>query len=445
MRFILPLCILLSSFYTVIGQTENRKIIYKFEIKDQIAPPAQRKTSRAIDEAHEFKADYIYIEMNTYGGLVDAADSIRTKILRSKIPVMVLIQNNAASAGALIAIACDSIYMQAGSTIGAATVVDQSGQVVPDKYQSYMRKKMRSTAEITGRDPDMAEAMVDPDIYIPGVIDSGKVLTFTTVEAIKHGFCEGELESFEELVARLGISDYELIEYKMTFTETIISFLISPFISGILIMIIIAGIYFEMQTPGVGFPLIAAITAAVLYFAPLYLEGLATHWEIALFIVGLVLLIVEIFVIPGFGVAGILGIICIITGLAFSMVYNPDFDFTFTGGENLIRAFLVVIISGVLSIVVSLYFGAKLLSSSAFDHIVLKSEQTTSQGYSGAYLNYNTMVGRTGKALTMLRPSGKVEIEGDIYDATALTGFIEKGEAIKVLKYETTQLVVKKT
>jgi membrane-bound serine protease (ClpP class) len=226
--------------------------------------------------------------MNTYGGMVDAADSIRTKILNSKIPVYVFIDNNAASAGALISIACDSIYMVKGASIGAATVVNQTGEVVPDKFQSYMRSTMRSTAEATGRDPNIAEAMVDPSIYVAGVSDSGKVLTFTTSEAIRHGFCEQEAASIEDVLRKSGHVNYTIIEHHLTALDYVINFLIHPFVSGILIMIIIGGLYFELQTPGIGFPLAASLSAALLYFAPLYLEGLATHIEIVLFIVGVI-------------------------------------------------------------------------------------------------------------------------------------------------------------
>jgi membrane-bound serine protease (ClpP class) len=422
---------------------ENKKV-YRFHIKDQIAPPAQRLTSNAINEAEAQKVDLIFIEMNTYGGLVDAADSIRTRILQTNIPVYVLIQNNAASAGALIAMACDSIYMQPASTIGAATVVDQTGQQVPDKFQSYMRSKMRSTAEQKGRDPDIAEAMVDPDKYIPGVIDSGKVLTFTTSEAIKHGFCEAQANTMEDVLKRAGIENYEVIEHQISAIEKVISVLINPFFSGILIMIIIAGIYFELQTPGIGFPLIASITAAVLYFAPLYLEGLATNFEIVLFVIGLILLGVEIFVIPGFGVAGILGIVSIVAGLTLSLVYNDGFDFTFVDPEKIIRSFLFVTISAVLAIIGSLYFGGKMLESSAFDRVVLKSSQEKELGYTSATTLHHTLIGQTGTAVTMLHPSGKVEIDGETYDATAITSYIEKGSTVKVIKYETAQLVVRK-
>jgi len=230
--------------------------------------------------------------------------------------------------------------MRKGGSIGAATVVDQSGNVVPDKFQSFMRSTMRATAEakgydtiITGndtilrwrRDPRIAEAMVDPSIYIEGVIDSGKVLTLTADEAIKHGFCEAKAENVKEVLEHAGMKSYRIEEFRPSFLDRIIGFLTNPVVSGILIMIIIGGIYFELQTPGVGFPLAAAAIAAILYFAPLYLEGLVENWEIVIFIVGVILLMVELFAIPGFGVAGISGIILMVAGLTLAMIDNEIF------------------------------------------------------------------------------------------------------------------------
>ncbi|MDX5320125.1 MAG: nodulation protein NfeD, partial [Bacteroidota bacterium] len=173
------------------------KTIYRFQLFEEIAPQATRKTSRAIDEAVAMKADLIILHMNTYGGLVSDADSIRTRLLNSPIPVYVFVENNAASAGALIAIACNRIFMREGSSIGAATVVTGDGSAAPDKYQSYMRSKMRATATARGRSPEIAEAMVDGDKVVPGLNDTGDVVTLTTDEAIKWGFCNAKYTSIE--------------------------------------------------------------------------------------------------------------------------------------------------------------------------------------------------------------------------------------------------------
>ncbi len=418
--------------------------VYVFNMKEMIAPPVWRTTKKAMEEAVEQKADIIVIHMNTYGGTLDDADSIRTKILSSPIPVYVFVDKNAASAGALISIACDSIYMAPGSSIGAATVVNQSGEQMPDKYQSYMRSMMRATAEAQNRNPDIAQAMVDPKIYVPGISDSGQVLTFTVSEAIKNGFCEGEVNSIAELLEHAEIKNYTITKQQLSATDRVIGWLINPFFSGILIMIIIGGIYFELQTPGIGFPLAAAFLAALLYFAPLYLEGMAANWEILLFVVGVILIAVEIFAIPGFGVTGVLGLILMITGLTLSMVDNIDPGNFNMSMVQITKALTVVIIAFFLAITGSIYFSKKLFTSHAFGHLALKKTQQTNEGYTSASADYKSMIGHEGMTYTMLRPTGKVMINNDLFDATARTGMIDKGEKVVVVGYTSAQLVVKK-
>ncbi len=442
-------------------QENEKKLVYKFNIKENIAPGVWRQTKQAFEQADSLDADLMLIHMNTYGGTVLDADSIRTKIINSNIPVYVFIDNNAASAGALISVACDSIFMRKGASIGAATVVNQTGEKMPDKYQSYMRSIMRATAESHGgdsifsendtifkwfRDPVIAEAMVDESVYIEGIIDTGKVLTFTPSEAVKYGFCEGIAENVPEVLEQVGIEEYELVEYKPTALEKIIGFLVNPIVSGILIMAILGGIYFEMQTPGIGFALVIAIVAAFAYFAPLYLEGLAANWEILLFIVGLILIAVEIFVLPGFGVAGILGILCAFTALVISLLDNVNFDFEGVEPEKIMTALTTVVVAMFSGFVVSLVLGKKLFTaeSGAFKNLALQSVQEKESGFVGVDTSYNEMVGKEGTAYTVLRPSGKVKIEGKIYDAVAEMAMIEKGEAVKVTKAEAAQLYVEK-
>ncbi|MBT3207119.1 MAG: nodulation protein NfeD [Bacteroidetes bacterium] len=450
-------------FLSIFAKAENPVdsiLVYKFNIKQEIGPAVWRHTQQSFDEAKKINADYVLIHMNTYGGTVDDADSIRTKILNSNIPVIVFIDNNAASAGALISIACDKIYMRKGANIGAATVVDQSGNVVPDKYQSFMRSMMRSTAQAHGqdtiingsdttflwkRDPNIAQAMVDPSIYIEGVIDTGKVLTFTTTEAMQHGFCDSQAEDIKEVLKIEGIENYEIKEYFITPLEKTIGFLVNPYFHGILIMIIIGGIYFELQSPGIGFPSAASVVAALLYFAPLYLEGLAENWEIIIFIVGIILIALEVFAFPGFGVAGVSGIFLVIFGLTLSMVDNLDFEFTLPHIEPIIKALFIVIFSIFLSIAGSIYLSKKLLTSNSFKYLVLNAKQDKNDGFVVGDNQFDSLLGKTGVAATILRPSGKVMIDNDIFDAKAEYGFIENGEKIKVVRHETGQVYVIKS
>jgi membrane-bound serine protease (ClpP class) len=394
---------------------------------------------------------------------VSAADSIRTKLLNARVPVHVFIDDNAASAGALIAIACDSIYMKPGGKIGAATVVNQAGEQVPDKYQSYMRATMRATAEAHGKDtlvsgndttymwhrnPAIAEAMVDPKLYVEGISDTGQVLTFTASEAIEFGYCEGTAGSLKEVISKLGIKEYELKSYTPSGMDKVIGFLINPMLSGVLIMIIIGGIYFELQSPGIGFALAASVIAALLYFAPLYLEGMAENWEVILFIVGVVLMMVEIFAIPGFGVAGVAGIIAMVTGLTLSLVDNVVFEdpeFTGEGFGLLMKSLSLVLVAALLGLILSLWTTKKLLTTSAFSNLSLKSEQQVDKGYIAVDTEQQSLVGEPGVAHTVLRPSGRVLVNKKIYDAMSEYGFIEKGESVKIVRYESGQVYVVKT
>lgn len=436
----------LGLMFPMRAQKENnpQKIFY-FKIDDNISRPSQRKLDKAIEQAIAENADILFMELNTFGGELDAADKMRTALLECPIPTFVFINNNAASAGALISIACDSIYMAPGSSIGAASVVDQTGQIMPDKYQSYMRSLMRSTAEMNGRDPDIAQAMVDPDVEILGVSDAGKVLTFTTSEAIEHGYCQAEATSMENVLEKANIKSYTVVYQRDTWIDKIISFLINPIISGILIMFIVGGIYFEMQAPGIGFALLVSVVAALLYFAPHYLEGLAAHWEILLFIIGLGLLLLEFFVVPGFGVTGVSGIILMVGSLILSMIFNIGFDFSFSSPALFIKYMFLVFAACFAGFFLSLWLGKKIISADTrYGSLALKTKMNTNEGYVAQDMQLAQYIGKQGIAATLLRPVGKVEIDGEILDATSEVGFIEKDESIEVTRFENAQLFVKK-
>ena len=444
MKRIIILLLQLFCFASATYSQEKTKI-YLFKVEEDIAQPAVMRVEKALEKAKETESDLVIMQLNTFGGELAAADKIRTMLLQSEIPVWAYIDNNAASAGALISIACERIYMHSGSSIGAATVVNQTGEVQPDKYQSYMRSMMRATAEARGRRPDIAEAMVDPDVFVKDIVDSGKVLTFTTEEAIIHNYCEGQAENIRELLQTANIPSYTIEEQHYTAIEKMIAFLVSPMISGLLIMLIIGGIYFEFQSPGIGFPLAMAILGALLYFAPLYLEGLAANWEIIIFIVGIILLAVELFVIPGFGVAGVAGIIFIIGGLALSLVGNIGFDFSLVPTSNMIQSFSTVIISITIAFPICIWLGKKMFTNKIFaPKLALITEQKATEGYTVSLPEFDSLVGKEGIAETILRPSGKVRVENDIYDAVAQVSYIEKGEKVKVIKHENSNLVVEK-
>ena len=441
MKRILTFVFLLLSV-SIFAQEKTAKVLH-LKIADAIDPRTNRYSELALERAEEIEADYVILELDTYGGALTDADEIRTRILEYDRPVYAFINKDAASAGALISIACDSIYMTEASSIGAATVVTQDGTAAPDKYQSYMRSIMRSTAEANGRDPRMAEAMVDEDIDLDSIAMEGKILTLSTKEAITYGFCEAQVEGIDEIMSRSGVENYEIEAFELAATEKIISVFLNPFVSGILILIIIGGIYFELQTPGVGFPILASIVAIILYFVPNYLNGLAENWEIAMFVVGIILIALEVFVIPGFGVAGVLGLICTLGSLILVMLNNDLFDFSFVGGEEIFIATATVILGMIGAIVVMFLGGARLLNSRVLKGIALQEVQDTDRGFTSTFYKEKSMIGMQGKTYTRLRPSGKIEIEGAIYDAFTRGNFIDEGVQIEVISDEGTSLKVK--
>lgn len=440
------LILILISMGSIFAQnlSNEPKKVFIFKIDEDIDPGMNRRVKLALEKAQEVSADLIIIEMDTYGGAVNDADDIRTMILESTIPIYVFINKDAASAGALISIATDSIYMAPGGSIGAATVVNGTdGAAAPDKYQSYMRSMMRSTAEAKGRDPKIAEAMVDEKIKVEGISEEGSVITFSVSEAIKYGFCDGEYTSIDEILLAQNLQNAELINYEEDQIEQIISFFLSPAISGFLILIIIGGLYFELQTPGIGFPLLASIIAVILYFIPFYLSGLAENWEIFVFIIGVILLAVELFVIPGFGIFGVLGIVCILAGLVLGMLPNQNFDFEFVPAADLFGALLTVIIAAIASVGIVFWLTPKVNEWGAFKSISLATTQKRTDGYTSSSYS-DSMVGKTGTVHSRLRPSGRILIDGEVYDAYSRGEFVEQGEKIIVISTEGTSLKVKK-
>ena len=437
--------LLLTIFLVIINASlhasDSLSVIYRIRLDSDIDKASQRLVTLGLEKAAEAGADYVMIDLDTYGGAVDAADSIRSAILRYEKPVVAYVNMQAASAGALISIACDSIYMKTGSSIGAATVVDQSGNVMPDKYQSFMRGMMRSTAQANGRDPHIAESMTD----------TANVLSMTPTEAMEVGYCEGIYETIYEVAdAVTGGNEFIIksMDDDMSFLDKLIQFLLNPLLQSIFMMMIIGGIFVEIRTPGIGLPLLTAVIGALLYFAPGYLGHLVSYWEILLFVVGLVLIGLEIFVIPGFGVAGITGITAVVVSLAFAMVDNSEL-FHWDGSINLqpiIQPLGIVIISAAAAVFSSVWLVRKLYSTRSFDHIALRQEMRADEGFTGVASGLETLVGEQVTVFTDMRPGGKVKTaDGRIFEATMkFGGFAVKGETLKVTSAEQGRLYCEK-
>lgn len=427
-----------------LGLEAQKKQVMTLEIKSEIDPGMRRYVNLALDHAEKIDADIVVIEMDTYGGGLQDAKEIVDRIVGFKKPIWIFINRDAASAGAMISLACDSIYMAPGATIGAATVVmGNSGEKAPDKYQSYARTIMRSLAEENNRNPDIAEKMVDETLELDSISPSGKVITFSTAQALRYGFCEAKVESIEQILERNGVDSYDVVSYELSGTERIIAFFLSPYVSSILILVFIGGLYFELQTPGVGFPGIASLVALILYLTPYYLADLAAAWEIIALIVGIGLIAAEIFVIPGFGIAGIAGIALTLMSLMLIMLDNDFFNFDFVPGERIVAAGLAALVGLLGGIVLLFVAGTTVVESKAFRRIALMDTQARSEGFTSMFVT-ETLKGQRGVAHTVLRPSGKVLIADKIYDAYTQGEYIAQGEVIEVIGEETTSLRVRK-
>ncbi len=384
---------------------------------------------RALTEAEDGGASLVVFHVNTFGGLVDAADAIRQRILRSTVPTLAFVDHNAISAGALISYAADKIVMSPGSTFGAATVVEgMGGEAAPDKYQSAMRALMRATAEENGRDPRIAEAMVDERIAIDGITVEGEVITLSAEEALKLGVADAILPSVEAAVVAAGLADHDIVNHDASMVERALRFFGSPVVQSILMLMMMGGLYFELQSPGVGFPGLMAALGALAFFAPSYALGLVESWEIVLFFIGVILLAVEIFVLPGFGVAGVLGSLLVIVSLGFALVANVGLAFPIEGLRPAIWTMAITLV-----LLVLLVFSASryLPQSQQMNRLVL--QDAIEQGEETRFLPY-AMVGQKGVALSTLRPSGTVQLDGRRVDAVSTGEFVLPGTPVEVVR-----------
>jgi membrane-bound serine protease (ClpP class) len=427
------LFIILFSF-TLFAQS---KLVYVGYIDSEIDLGMAPYVSRVISEAEKDHADAVIFKINTFGGRVDAATQIKDAILNSRVETIAFINNRAISAGALIALSCNKIIMVPGSSIGAATVVDQSGQKLSEKYQSYMRSEMRSTAEKNGRPTNIAEGMVDERVVVPGLVDSTRLITLTADEALKYKIADTVLTDFNQALAYLNLKNSKIVESRSNWAEGVVKFLNNPIVSSILIMIGFFGLMAEIKSPGWGVAGTTGIIALVLFFGSSYILQLASIVEILMFIVGLGLLLAEIFIIPGFGITGISGIVLIFASIFLSLLGNKPFI-----DMESISIALIQLSASVLVALAGIFVLAKYLpKSSAFNRLVLADAEKAEHGFV-SYPSEKELLGKEGIAYTTLRPGGTAEIDGRKVDVIADSEYLDKGTKIRVLRVEGIKVVV---
>ncbi|MEX2656034.1 MAG: NfeD family protein [Balneolales bacterium] len=391
-----------------------------------------------VAESDEETAGVI-LHMDTFGGLVDAADNIRKRLLAAEVPVVTYIDANAASAGALISFATDAIYMAPGGSIGAATVVDGAGEKADEKLQSYMRGLMRSTAEAKGYDPRIAEAMVDERIAIEGVIAEGELLTLSAAEALGLHVSSGTLPFIEEVARNMGWDEAGLVDVDERWEESVIRFFSSPVLQSLLMLMMLGGLYFELQSPGLGFAGGIAALGALLFFLPMYIMGLAEIWEILVVLIGIGLIAVEIFVLPGVGIAGVAGAILLLFGLFASLVGNVGFSFPSL--DDMSTELWTILLTLLLAIVFIVSTIRYVMKTTVFGRLVLTRSTDTASGYT-SYDSKDDLMGREGVTLTTLRPSGTARFGDRRVDVVSDGDYIEKGTKIKVVATDSGRVMV---
>jgi membrane-bound serine protease (ClpP class) len=426
-------------YATVNSQTINK--VFVIDISGEIDLGLAPYVERVVKEAETQGINAIVLRVNTFGGRVDAATRIKDAILGSKVLTIAFVNNRAISAGALITISARKIAMAPGSSIGATSVVDQTGQLATEKHQSYMRSEMRSTAERNNRRPDIAEAMVDQRVVVkdlPELDDSTKLLTFTTEEAYKYGYCDFISSDLIKVLEYFEIKEPEIIYTNTNWAEDIVRFLSNPIISSILIMIGIVGLFTEVKTPGWGLPGTAGIIALLLFFGTNYILQLANIWEILVFIVGLGLLLIELFYFPGFGFVGVTGILLMLGSIFFGLLG----DVPIITGDDVSTAIIQLALSVVFGIIFIIILSKFLPKTPIWNRLILSQQEKIQEGFSSnPDLTY--LSGKEGKSITQLRPAGIALIDNQRIDVVTEGEFISANSQISVLRVEGSKVIVR--
>jgi membrane-bound serine protease (ClpP class) len=418
-----------------------RPIVYVAPVDGIIDLGLAPFVERVLDEAAKVGAAAVILDINTFGGRVDAAVIIRDALIRTRVQTVAFVNKRAISAGALISLAANTIVMADGATIGAATPVQMgapgnSAQPASEKTVSYMRKEFRSTAESRKRPPLLAEAMVDPDVAVAGVIEKGKLLTLTTSEALKHKLADVRADDLEAVLVYLKLPNAEVRRESVNWAEKMVRIFTHPILSSLLVTIGLLGIIVELRTPGFGVPGVLGVTSLAIFFWGHWLVRLAGWEELLLVAIGLVLLLLELLVFPGFGIAGLLGILALIGGLALSVIGAG------ATMETIIHALGRVALSLLAALLGSVALLRLLPHFPYARSLVLETGLGSGAGSASAPERDRRWLGKQGTTRGPLRPAGIAEIEGERVDVIAQGEYIEGDVLIEVVSVEGNRIVV---
>ena len=411
-------------------------VVYRLDVQGTIENGLAPYIARGIREANARGAAAIYLDIDTPGGRVDAAERIADAIRASRVPVYAFVNPRAYSAGALIALATNGIYMREGAVLGAATPVDGQGTKAPEKYVSAMRAEFRALAEARGLDPRIAEAMVDETLGAPGLAEPGKLVTLSTVEALRVGYAKGQVETEAQLLAAVGVPDAKVEAIDINWAETVVRFLTSPLVSPLLLSLGILALMAEVKAGTHGLGLLVGVSSLGLFFGSSLILGLAGMEEVILLCLGFVAVALEVFLLPGFGVAGILGALLIGAAVVLAMLGN------FPTGTDVVQALAVLGASVFITLAVAFAWFRHLPNSRRFRGLIHQESSLAAEGYVSA-LPRGELVGKQGIALTDLRPAGLATLDGERIDVVTEGEYIHAGSTIEIMRAEGYRHVVR--
>lgn len=405
--------------------------VYKVPIADAVEKGLYAFLQRSFTEAEAAGAEAIFLDINTPGGFVDAAGQIAKLLDTSKLDVIAYINDDALSAGAFLALHADDIYMSPRGRIGAAQVIDSSGNAADAKADSAWLADMKNAAESSehNRDVVYARAMAEPSVELPKFSPGeGKLLTLTASEALEVGYSEGTVASFAELLKITNYEHAEVISTAETFSEKIARLVTHPVVVPILLSIAGLGLVLELYSPGFGVPGTMGITALLLFFFGHLVAGLAGFETIILFALGIGLIVLEFFISGG--IAGVIGTLAIVGSIIMA------------GGNPMYMAFSVLIalaIAAIGTVIIIKFFGKKL---HLLNKMVLMDSTDSESGYV-SNVNRVELIGRTAETTTPLRPSGAIELDGERIDVVSEGSYIDKGKHVIIVKVEGSRTVVR--
>ena len=412
------------------GTVQNESTVYRVPVTGEIELGLAPYIQRAVKEAAEVGAAALILDIDTPGGRVDAAEIISDALTDSEVPVYSLVNRRAYSAGALIALSTSRIYMRPASVIGAATPVDGTGTKAPEKIVSAMRSQMRTLAESNGLEPEVAAAMVDEDIEIDGVVESGKLLTLTTEEAVEIGYAEA-IEDLDALLVELGHEGATVVTLELNWAERLVRFFSSSLVSPFLLSLGFLGLLIEIRTPTFGLAGTMGLISLGLFFGSNMIVGLAGLEDVLIVGAGLVLLGIEAFIVPGFGIFGVAGIVAILTGLYMSLLGNIPTMPDFTRAAWVLTSSTLLLIGSAWALIRTLPSSSRLAESGIF----LPAKTASAIGYESAEVR-SDLVGKHGTAITDLRPAGTALIGDERIDVVSESEWISAGTPVKVLSAE---------